>query len=143
MAVLLFAAVVYKAVSANGDLMGVIVNEIMTRDCAGHDDGQEDDGQEDSVNFKKFMDLFQKVERESDVFGKYPDVDRIMHIKMVAVAEAFKGRGVCTALFEKTKYVCPLTRYLFLFSGVSRVRETASQLFSRAHFFEERGRANS
>lgn len=104
---------IFKAVSANGDLMGVIVNEIMTRDGAAQEDGQEDDDdQEDSVNFKKFKVLFKKVKRECDVFGMYPDVDRLMHIKMVGVAEAYQGRGVCTALFEKTKYVCT---HVFLF----------------------------
>lgn len=91
--------------SANGDLMGVILNEIMTRDCTEYDDDDGHGHQDDSVHFKMFMDLFQKVKREADVFGKYPDVDRIMHINIVAVDDAFKGRGVCTALFNKTKYV--------------------------------------
>ncbi|VVC39910.1 Hypothetical protein CINCED_3A010096 [Cinara cedri] len=106
--------IVFKAVSDNGDLMGVILNEIITRDGTEHNnDDDNHQHQEDSVSFKKFRNLFQKAKRESDIFGKYPEVERIMHIKIVAVDDAFKGRGVCTALFDKTKELalenqCPM-----------------------------------
>lgn len=85
--------------------MGVIINDIMSRDnkevqqiC--NDVSDEDQG--NNIKFKKFMTLFQKIENESDVLGKFPDVNRIMEIKIVAVNEIFRGQGLCKALFEKT-----------------------------------------
>ncbi|VVC39908.1 Acyl-CoA N-acyltransferase,GNAT domain [Cinara cedri] len=101
---ILDTGIVFKAVSTNGDLMGVILNEIITRDCVGLDDDEDSRRlQEKSVNFKKLMNFYKKIDRESDVFGKYPEVNRIMHINLVAVDDTFKRRGVCTALFDKTK----------------------------------------
>lgn len=90
--------------SPNGELMGVITNDIMSRDneepniC--NDINVED--QENSIKYKKFMALFQKIANESDVFRKFPQVNRILEIKIVGVNEVFKGQGVCKALFEKT-----------------------------------------
>lgn len=85
--------------------MGVIINDITSRDnkekqkiC--NDINDEDQG--NSIKFKKFMTLFQKIENESDVLGKFPDVNRIMEIKIVAVNEIFRSQGLCRALFEKT-----------------------------------------
>jgi len=103
-------------VSWDGDLIGVISNEIMVRDseqrnnCSSHI--AED--QEGSVKFKEFMTLFQKVDQESDIFERYPDVNRIMDIKAVAVNEAFRGLGVCKALFYKSRYVTVLHTPSFL-----------------------------
>lgn len=84
--------------------MGVIVNDIMSRNkeqqniC--NDIHVEDKG--NNIKFKKFMTLFKKIGNESDVLGKFPDVNRIMEIKIVAVNEIFRGQGLCKALFEKT-----------------------------------------
>lgn len=97
----------FKAVSRVGDLIGVISNEIVARDSEERTNCSSDiaEDQEGSVKFKEFMTLFQKVEQESDIFERYPDVNRIMDIKAVAVNEAFRGQGVCKALFYKIKYV--------------------------------------
>lgn len=87
--------------------MGVVLNEIQSRDsqepepnsCSNNEDF--DNGNK----CEKLMAFFQKVKKESDIFGKYPDINRIMEIQVVAVNEAFKGKGLCTALFDKAKYV--------------------------------------
>jgi len=94
-------------VSWDGDLIGVISNEIMARDSEHQSNCRTNitEDQEDSVKFNEFMTLFQKVEQESNIFERYPDVNRIMDIKAVAVNEAFRGQGVCKALFYKSKYV--------------------------------------
>lgn len=86
--------------------MGVIFNEILSRDSEEHNNHSDDNSdQEESVGFKKFMTLFQKVGQQSDVFKMYPTANRVMDIKIVAVKEAFRSQGVCKALFNKTKYV--------------------------------------
>jgi hypothetical protein len=95
-------------------LIGVISNEILSRDSEEHNNYSDDSScQDDSVKFKKFMTLFKKVEQESDVFKMHPTLNRVMDIKIVAVDEAFRGQGVCKALFDKTKYVC-LTGVVFV-----------------------------
>lgn len=83
----------------------MISSEILSRNNEEHNN-YDDSDPEDSVKFKKFMTLFQKVGQESDVFKMYPTLNRVMDIKIVAVNEAFRGQGVCKALFDKTKYVC-------------------------------------
>lgn len=91
--------------SPNEDLMGVIVNDILSRDKEEQNipsNINDDDQRDNNIKFKQFLTLFQKVGNESDVFGKFPDVNRIMEIKIVAVNEIFRGQGVCKALFEKT-----------------------------------------
>jgi len=90
-----------KAVSSNGDLIGVTVNAILSRDDAKPNDRASDG----AVKFETFMALFEKVGREMDVFGTYPEINRVMDIAIVAVDETFRGRGVCKSLFDKTKYV--------------------------------------
>lgn len=103
----------FKAVSSNGDFLGVIVNEIMIRDNYNNKE-QNDNFVEDKDpdnRFNKFMNIFKKVGRESDVFGKYTEINRIMVIKIVAVNDAFKGQGVCKVLFDKTKYALSIVYY--------------------------------
>jgi arylalkylamine N-acetyltransferase len=96
----------FKAVSSDGDLIGVITNEIIDRNnetrsnCTSNNEDQEG-----SLKFNEFMKLFQKIEQESNMFERYTDVNRVMDIKAVAVNEKFRGQGVCKALFYKCKYV--------------------------------------
>lgn len=85
--------------------MGVILNEILYKNNEKPNHRNYENEEETSNKFEEFMALFQKVEKESDVFGKYPEINRIMDIKIVTVNEVFRGQGVCTALFDKTKYV--------------------------------------
>lgn len=85
--------------------MGVIINSITSRDNKEKQKTCNDINDEDQGNsnkFKKFITLFQKIGNESDVLGKFPDVNRIMEIEIVAVNEIFRGQGLCKALFEKT-----------------------------------------
>jgi len=51
------------------------------------------------------MVILDKAGRETDVFGQYPNVDRIMKLKIITVNEEFRGLGICKALINKSKYV--------------------------------------
>ncbi|XP_060848906.1 arylalkylamine N-acetyltransferase 1-like [Rhopalosiphum padi] len=114
----------FKAVSSNGDLIGVITNEIIDRNnetrsnCTSNNEDQEG-----SLKFNEFMKLFQKIEQESNMFERYTDVNRVMDIKAVAVNEKFRGQGVCKALFYKCKE-------LALENKCSMVRVDCSSYFS-------------
>lgn len=110
-----------KAVSPDGDLIGVMLSTVQTRDGAKPNDSN-DEGRRGNAatKFDKFMALFEKVGRETDVFAAYPEINRVLVVEVVAVDDAFRGRGVCKRLFEKTKlvptsasaeYVTPHTPY--------------------------------
>lgn len=91
----------FKAVSPDGDLIGVVLNNVM---CRG-DGEKNNESEEDTKDNTKFNDItafLDKVEREADVFKKYPNVDRVMDIKIISVDESFRGQGVCKALIDKT-----------------------------------------
>jgi len=92
----------FMAVSQTGDIMGVILNNIMHRDDV---EGEEDDDEtcNENLKFKDIVTLLDKLKREANVFAQYPSVDRIMEIKIITVNEAYRGRGVCKALVDKTK----------------------------------------
>jgi len=95
-----------KAVSSNGDLMGVILSSIQSRDSNTNPENSDDEYEQGDTavdKFEKFMNLFGKVAREIDLFGVYPEINRVLDIEIVAVDEAFRGRGVCKRLFDKTK----------------------------------------
>lgn len=99
-----FLGMTFMAVSQTGDIMGVILNNIMRRD----DVEEEDDADEscnENLKFKDIVVLLNKIKREADVFAQYPNVDRILEIKIVTVNEAYRGQGVCKALVDKTKYL--------------------------------------
>lgn len=98
----MYTGMTFMAVSQTGDIMGVILNNIMHRDDV---EGEEDKDETCNKNlkFKDIVTLLDKLKREANVFAQYPSVDRIMEIKIITVNEAYRGRGVCKALVDKTK----------------------------------------
>jgi len=93
----------FMAVSQTGDIMGVILNNIMHRDDEEEDE-EDDETCNDNLKFKDIVVLLDKIKREADVFAQYKNVNRILEIKIVTVNEAYRGQGVCKALIDKTKY---------------------------------------
>lgn len=93
----------FKAISSDGDLMGVILSDLTCRnDREKYIDSEKDSAPGDNTKFNIITTLLDKIERETDVFNKYPNIDRIMDIKIISVDESFRGQGVCKALIEKT-----------------------------------------
>lgn len=92
------------ALSQTGDIMGVILNNIMHRDDVEEEDDDDDGTCNKNSKFKEIVVLLDKIKREANVFTHYPTVDRIMEIKIVTVNEEYRGQGVCKALVDKTKY---------------------------------------
>lgn len=91
----------FKAVSPNGDLIGVVLNNLTCRVDSEKNNESEEDAK-DNTKFSVITKFLDKVEREADVFKKYPNVDRVMDIKIISVDESFRGQGVCKALIDKT-----------------------------------------
>lgn len=81
--------------------MGVILSSFMCKEERGKINESEN-GPEDNTKFNDITTLLDKVEREADVFGKYPNVNRVIDIKIISVDESFRGQGVCKALIDKT-----------------------------------------
>lgn len=82
--------------------MGVILNGLTCRSDHEENNKNEEDQEDDKTKFNDITSFLDKVEQEADVFTKYPNVDRIMDIKIVSVDESFRGHGVCKALINKT-----------------------------------------
>jgi predicted GNAT family acetyltransferase len=91
------------AVSSTGRVVGVALNG-----C--HGPGHLDEMQrnaDDCPNprFRKILQLLAAVERGSDVFSKFPDVDRLVEVRILSVDTALRGRGIAKALLEESRSV--------------------------------------
>lgn len=82
--------------------MGVILSSITCRNDCQKNSKDEEEKPADNTKFKDISTLLDKVEQETNVFEKYPNVNRIMDIKIISVDESFRGQGVCKALINKT-----------------------------------------
>lgn len=89
------------AVSEKGELIGVALNGKTCRDNVNK--YIDDDNNKECSKFNELKTFFEKADQEVDVFGKYPNVNCIIDLEIVAVDEAYRGRGVCKALIAKTK----------------------------------------
>lgn len=91
----------FKAVSPDGDLIGVVLNNLTCK-VDGEKNNESEENAKDNTKFSDITTFLDKVEREADVFKKYPNIDRVMDIKIISVDESFRGQGVCKALIDKT-----------------------------------------
>lgn len=91
------------AVSPCGKIIGVILNGSQE---PGH--LQEMESFADACphpRFRKILQLLAAVDRASDVFGKFPDVDKLVEVRIVSVDSEMRGRGIAKALLEKSTSV--------------------------------------
>ncbi|VVC43656.1 Hypothetical protein CINCED_3A007826 [Cinara cedri] len=93
----------FKAVSPNGDIVGIVLNSLTVRNDNNEEKIEDENGPDDNTKFKTIGTFLDKVEREADVFTKYPNVDRLIDIKIISVDESCRGQGICKALIDKTK----------------------------------------
>jgi len=91
------------AVSACGTVVGVVLNGLHE---PGHLEEMERLADEcPHPRFGKILQLLAAVDRGADVFGKFPDVDKLVEVRIVSVDSAMRGRGVAKALLEKSTSV--------------------------------------
>ncbi|XP_015363578.1 PREDICTED: dopamine N-acetyltransferase-like isoform X1 [Diuraphis noxia] len=99
---LLQSGVSFMAVSAEtGEMVGASLNTTICRDNEIKQFG--DENNDKSSKFNDIMVLLDKAGRDVDVFGHYPNINRIMELKIITVNEAYRGQGVCKALINKSK----------------------------------------
>jgi GNAT superfamily N-acetyltransferase len=55
--------------------------------------------------FRKILKFLAFVDRRADVFGKFPEISKLLEINMVAVADNWRGKGIATALLDRTRSV--------------------------------------
>uniref|UniRef100_A0A146KRC8 aralkylamine N-acetyltransferase n=2 Tax=Lygus hesperus TaxID=30085 RepID=A0A146KRC8_LYGHE len=85
------------ALSPSDELLGVSICGVMKRE-----DGETKDEALEECNNKKFeriLRLLTQVGIESDVFSQFPDVDRILEIRVVSVSVKARGQGIAKTFF--------------------------------------------
>jgi ribosomal protein S18 acetylase RimI-like enzyme len=91
------------AVEPGGQVVGACLNGCHE---AGHVNQMEAEAEScPNPKFRKILQFLAFLERRADVFGKFPDVHRLLEIRMVAVDGAWRGSGIATALLERTRSV--------------------------------------
>lgn len=85
------------AVNDNGDIVGVCLNGIVNRN-----DPIEDEEECKNEKFAKILSLLECVEKEVDIFNKYPEVDKLMILKIISVDSNCRGKGIAKLLCDKT-----------------------------------------
>lgn len=91
------------AVGPNGDVVGACLNR-----CHKPEDVQQMEAEADicpNPKFRKILRFLAFVDRRSDVFGKFPDISKVLEIHIVAVDVNWRGKGVATALMDRTRSV--------------------------------------
>lgn len=68
----------------------------------GSEENEETEENVEDIKFNLITTFLDKVEQEVDIFNKYPNIDRIMDIKIISVDESYRGQGICKALINKT-----------------------------------------
>jgi hypothetical protein len=91
------------ALSAAGRVVGVALN-------GSHEPGHLEEMQKNADScpnprFRNILQLLAAVERGSDVFSKFPDVDRLVELRILSVDTALRGRGIAKALLEESRSV--------------------------------------
>ncbi|XP_021942254.1 dopamine N-acetyltransferase-like isoform X2 [Zootermopsis nevadensis] len=86
---------------------------------------------------KKILRFLATLERRADVFGKFPEVDKLLEIRTIAVDGAWRGRGVATALMERTRQIAPELGFALIkvdctseFSALAMMKLDAHCVFS-------------
>ncbi|XP_044727986.1 arylalkylamine N-acetyltransferase 1-like isoform X2 [Chrysoperla carnea] len=87
----------FKATS-KGQILGVTINGVSRP-------GKAVDSSEECKNpkFKKILKLLYTIDKQSDVFGQFPDVSSTIDVKIISVDNACRGRGIAKALIDRTR----------------------------------------
>ncbi|CAG9762252.1 unnamed protein product [Ceutorhynchus assimilis] len=83
----------------NGKLIGVCLNGILERGFLDKDD----DFEITDRKFSKIVALLDKVDRDADVFAKFPASAKAVSVKIISVDGAYRGQGIAKELVNKTR----------------------------------------
>ena len=88
------------AVNPSGTLLGVSLNSIKYRNMSSTQDAKE------PINdplFAKIGTMLNYVDVESDIFGKYPDIDQQLSLDIISVDTKCRGQGIAQKLMDRTR----------------------------------------
>lgn len=78
------------------EIVGVCLNGISHRN-----DVIEEEEECKNEKFAKILSLLDHVEKKVDIFGNYPDADKVLIIKIISVDTNCRGRGIAKLLCDK------------------------------------------
>lgn len=99
----------YMAITDSGKIIGVCLNGLIERNAP-----EEEELIINNSKFSKIFNLLTYVDVEANVFGKYPDVDKMIFVEVLSVDGSWRGQGIAKKLMNKTRYVVHLKILNFL-----------------------------
>lgn len=92
----------FKAVNGRGEIVGVNINGLVHKPKETDEPPAKlADGCE-HPKFKKIMALMDYVDEHFNIFDLYPDVDRMLDIKIMSVDSRYRGLGIAGKLTDRT-----------------------------------------
>lgn len=99
----------FEAVNADGRMIGVSLNALLTRDRYSLEPPESEQLLElekyKDLKFRKIVQLLQSVYWQSNMFKSHPDINRVLEIKILSVDSSCRGQGVAKALIKRTMWV--------------------------------------
>ncbi|KAF2901478.1 hypothetical protein ILUMI_04703 [Ignelater luminosus] len=96
----LYEGISLIATTTSGKIVGVCLNGILKRD-----DPEEELHECSNPKFAKILKLLDKLEREGNVFGQFPDVNKVLTVKVLSVDNGWRGKGIAKELMNKTRNI--------------------------------------
>lgn len=98
---------IYEGVSLmttneEGEIIAVCINGILNRDDPPEEPAPLSSSK-CSKKFEKILNLLDTVDRESDVFGQFPDVNSMMLVKILSVDPSYRGKGLAKTLMDRSR----------------------------------------
>lgn len=89
------------ALDENGNLVGVLLNDILKRNADEHTDAEgEDPNWNPTPRYAKFLDLIPQIAKDMRLFEKYPKVDAILDHAILSVGDGWQGDGISQILVD-------------------------------------------
>lgn len=92
----------YKAVNGRGEIVGVNINGLINKPKETDDAPEKLAANCEHPKFKKIMALMDYVDEHFNIFDLYPDVDRLLDIKIMSVDSRYRGLGIAGKLTDRT-----------------------------------------
>ena len=85
------------AITNSGKIIGVSLNGIVRK----HQ--KEEESEITDPKFTKIVELLEHIDREVDIFGRYPDIDKQMLVEILSVDGSWRGLGIAKKLMNRTR----------------------------------------
>lgn len=92
------------AITPSGKIVGVCLNGTIKMDCQDEDEEEVHSPNPKFEKIMKFLDFCGKQGTKS-ITKQFPDVSKVMFVKIISTDTAWRGKGIAKALMEKTRYV--------------------------------------